>query len=60
LGTDLPIESLNRKAFRYLGIALATSIVIAFPMEQVAHRFFSPGYYWLLHSCDAGEVLDLS
>lgn len=60
MGTDLPIESPNRKAFRYLGIALATSIVIAFPMEQVAHSFFSPGYYWQIHSCDASRIgLDL-
>jgi hypothetical protein len=60
VGTDLPIESPNRKAFRYLGIALATSVVIAFPMEQVAHSFFSPGYYWQLHSCNAARIgLDL-
>lgn len=58
--TDLPIESPNRKAFRYLGIALATSVIIAFPMEQVAHSFFSPGYYWQLHSCNAARIgLDL-
>jgi len=29
-------------------------------MEQVAHNFFSPGYYWQLHSCNAARVaLDL-
>jgi hypothetical protein len=42
--TDLPIESPNRKAFRYLGIALATSVIIAFPMEQVVHTNYLLGF----------------
>lgn len=37
LGTDLPSESPNRKAFRYLGIAVATSVVLPFPMEHATH-----------------------
>lgn len=56
----MPIEPPNRNVLRFFGIALVTSVVIAFPMEQVAHNFFSPGTYWLLHSCNVARIgLDL-
>jgi len=38
--------------FRFLGFALAISIILAFPIERVAHDFSVPGSYWVFHSCE--------
>jgi len=54
-------EWLNRNALRFLGIALAVSLVIALPVEQLIHRFLPrAGTYWELHSCNTARLaLDL-
>jgi hypothetical protein len=41
----------NRRAYLLLSSALAASFVLAFPMEQVRHKFSAPGDYWVSHSC---------
>jgi hypothetical protein len=38
--------------FRFLGLALAISIVLAFPIEQVEHDFALPGLSWSHQSCE--------
>jgi len=48
----LTVESPNRKAYLLLACALATSIVLAFPMEQVRHEGYLPGSSWSNHSCE--------
>jgi hypothetical protein len=45
-------ESPNRTAYLLLACALAISVVLAFPIEQFAHAFSSPGSYWIVHSCE--------
>jgi hypothetical protein len=37
------VASRNRGAYFFLGMAMAISVVIAFPIEQVAHEGFAPG-----------------
>jgi hypothetical protein len=54
---DAPLASptafIKRQALQLLGIAMAVSVVLAFPMEQVTHSKFAPGSYWLQNSCDS-------
>jgi hypothetical protein len=38
--------------FRFLGLALAISVVLAFPVEQVEHDFALPGLSWSHQSCE--------
>lgn len=38
--------------FRLLGLALAISVIMAFPIERVAHDFSWLGSYGLFHSCE--------
>lgn len=38
--------------FRFLGLALAISVILAFPIEQVEHDFALPGLSWSPHSCE--------
>lgn len=42
----------NQRAYLLLGCALAISIVLAFPMEQVRHEGYLPGANWSSHSCE--------
>jgi hypothetical protein len=51
------LASLNRRALRFLGIAIAVSVVLAFPMEQVTHTTQAPGFYWFQNSCGSVEFL---
>jgi hypothetical protein len=51
------IASPNRQALRFLGIAIAVSAVLAFPMEQVTHSTQAPGFYWFQNSCGSVEFL---
>jgi len=37
--------------FRFLGLALSISVILAFPIEQVEHDFALPGLSWSPHSC---------
>jgi hypothetical protein len=37
------VASRNRGAYFFLGMAMAISVVIAFPIEQVTHEGFAPG-----------------
>ena len=48
---------LNRQALRFVGIAIAVSVVLAFPMEQVTHSAQAPGFYWFQNSCGSVEFL---
>jgi hypothetical protein len=48
---------LNRQALRFVGIAIAVSVVLAFPMEQVTHSARAPGFYWFQNSCGSVEFL---
>ena len=38
--------------FRFLGLALAISVVLAIPIEQVEHDFALPGLSWSHQSCE--------
>jgi hypothetical protein len=49
---DAPLASPRRQALQLLGIAIAVSVVLAFPVEQVTHSKSAPGSYWLQNSCD--------
>jgi hypothetical protein len=51
--SDRPLASPKRQALIFLGIAMAVSVVLAFPMEQVTHGKNAPGSYWLQNSCDS-------
>jgi len=51
------IASPNRQALRFLGIAIAVSVVLAFPIEQVTHSTQAPGFYWFQNSCGSVESL---
>jgi len=31
---------------------MAVSVVLAFPIEQITHSKFAPGFYWIQNSCD--------
>ena len=54
------IASPDRQALRLLGIAIAVSVVLAFPIEQVTHTTQAPGFYWIQNSCESVEsVLNL-
>jgi hypothetical protein len=48
---DVPLGRPRRQRFQLLGIAMAVSVVLAFPMEQVTHSNSVPGSYWLQNSC---------
>lgn len=50
---DRSLASPNRQALAFLGIAIAVSVVLAFPMEQVTHGKNAPGSYWIQNSCDS-------
>jgi uncharacterized membrane protein len=41
-----------RTALRLLGLALAISVIVAFPIERLAHDFSWLGSYGLFHSCE--------
>jgi hypothetical protein len=51
------IASPDRQALRFLGIAIAVSVVLAFPMEQVKHSSYALGFYWGENSCGSVEFL---
>jgi hypothetical protein len=55
--TIVLIEPPSRHSFRLLGVALAISLAIAFPMEQVIH---TAPYLWELPSCSAEVQIALS
>jgi hypothetical protein len=47
----------NRQALRFLGIAIAVSVVLSFPIERVTHTTQAPGFYWFQNSCGSVEFL---
>ncbi|MGA9980944.1 MAG: hypothetical protein WBQ08_20145, partial [Candidatus Sulfotelmatobacter sp.] len=51
------LDSPNRQALRFLGIAIAVSVVLSFPIEQVTHTTQAPGRYWFQNSCGSVEFL---
>jgi hypothetical protein len=50
-------EATRRTALDFLGIAIAVSVVIAFPVEEVTHRSFALDSYWSANACDRAEAL---
>ena len=55
-----PVPSAHSKlnAFFYLAIAMAVSVVLAFPNESAQHDFrFGTGSYWNEHSCGTAVTL---
>jgi len=48
-------ESRKQRPYIFLGCALAISVVLAFPMEQVRHQGYPPNSYWP-HSCSDVEI----
>jgi hypothetical protein len=53
--------SFNNRALVFLGMALAASIVLAFPIDQITHDFQpDPRSSWVAHSCNTIRLeLDL-
>ena len=51
----MTVASRKRVAYLFLGIAMAISVIIAFPIEQVTHKGYPPRAYWP-HSCNDAQI----
>ncbi len=51
----MPEVSLNRTGFFFLAVALAFSVILALPVEQITHDGYPPAEYWP-HSCSDAMI----